>query len=404
MLDKIMNDPSLCYGCGACVETCPTSCIEIVKNEYGFSKIELIDEDKCLKCGKCEKVCQALSRNENEDLKKPFYAQNKNEDVLKQSSSGGIVSAFCSYVLNNNGVVWGVRYNSDNNTAEFCCVRNIDDLYLIRGSKYMEVSNPAPYKEIEKQLKENLLVLFTGLPCQVTGLKKYLWKDYENLICVDLLCYGIQSPNVWKKYLSEINPENKKIKEISFRLKEPRWENYGIKITFEDGSCYKKNRWKDKYLLSYATPFFTRESCKKCDAKKFPRSSDITIGDFWQVDAITSISKDIAINNGVSVIMIHSSKGENVLKSCADYLNVFEIPDNVFSRLYDRYSNNAKMPENGESFMAEVFETGFSNAVSKYIKPNYYEKRRLEWLRIKRVLNHHFKPVLIVINKARRKG
>lgn len=404
MLDKILKDPSLCYGCGACVEACPMNCIGVTKNDYGFSEIKLLDEDNCIKCGKCERVCQIYKRNTYEDLKKPYYAQNKNLDVLKQSSSGGIVSALASYVLKNNGVVWGVRYNSDINEAEFYCVREISELYLIRGSKYMEVSKPAPYKEIEKQLIDNILVLFTGIPCQATGLKKYLGKEFENLICVDLLCYGIQSPKVWKEYLSEINPDNKKIKDISFRYKEPRWENYGIKITFEDGSCYKKNRWKDKYLLSYATPFFTRENCKNCEAKKFPRSSDITIGDFWQIDAIQNISKDINVNNGVSVIIVHSPKGESVLQAVSDYLNIFAIPEKLFVNMYARYSKNAKMPENGERFMAKVFELGFSNTVNKYVEINYFEKRRLEWLRIKRIINRYFKPLLVIINIVRGKG
>ena len=387
MYNTIIDQPNNCYGCGACVEVCPQRCLGYEKNELGFRTIKVIEPEKCISFGLCTKVCQVY-KNSSSEIKyiKRYYAQHKKDEVLQRSSSGGVFTALAQTVLNSNGVVWGVKINGNGDT-QFICVSDGEQLKELCGSKYVETEKPLPYKEIECQLKEGIKVLVSGTPCQIKGLKTYLrGKDYPNLCLVDLLCYGIQSPVVWKEYLKEKNPQNKKIKKLCMRYKKPGWENYAIKVEYEDGKSYIKSRWKDPYLLSYATNLYNRESCAQCTAKCFPRESDITIGDFWQIDSLPNIPEGLKINKGVSLIITNTVIGEKILKEASVDLVQGELPDNIFQNMVNRLSEFSKLNPNKTKFMKDIYNKGFSLSIKEIIKPSYKEWGRLHWLQIKRIL------------------
>lgn len=208
MYNSVIEDHDVCCGCTACVEACPKKCLSIEHDDLGFKYVKFEKKDECINCGICAKVCQKQKKDimdKKETRVKRYFAQNKEGKILEESSSGGAYSAIAEYVLENKGIVWGVAIN-ENGETYFDDVTAKKDLAKLRGSKYVEVSNEIPFDKIKKQLDNKKIVLFSGLPCQVSALKLFLGnKEYDNLILIDLLCYGIQAPYIWKKYLNEVN-------------------------------------------------------------------------------------------------------------------------------------------------------------------------------------------------------
>ena len=391
MYNDIIGDTEKCYGCGACVSICPKKCLSQYKDKNGFNQVKIEKTDSCISCGLCKSVCPAIQNNDIEtDSKyyKRYYSQNHDDDILNSSSSGGVFSALADKVFSLNGVVWGVKIEK-NGQCSFSCARNSTQLKELRGSKYVEVENGIPFEEIENQLKNEPLVMVTGTPCQIKALRKYFNdKHFDNLLLVDLLCYGVQSPKIWMKYLSEINPKGKELTSISMRYKKPSWENYSMRLTFSDNSKYSASRWKDPYLLSYATNLYNRKSCSNCIAKNFPRYSDITIGDFWQVDTLPTINRNIDIKKGVSVIITHNIFGDDFLQSCKESILIFEIPKIVFNNMVERYSEKCKQNKNRNKFENLISTISFANTIKETVVISKKSKYRFKWLTLKRIIKY----------------
>lgn len=387
MYNPIIEQPDKCYGCGACVIACPKSCLKLAKDELGFKKISFIKKESCIDCGMCSKVCEALHmQKREEDNLKRFYAQSKSTEVLKRSSSGGFFSALANYVFEQGGYVWGVRMTAFGK-CEFAYAEDPDALKKLCGSKYVEVDTELPFVDVKQQLKTGRLVLFSGTPCQIQAMKLYLNNiKYENLILVDLLCYGVQSPAMWEKYLAEIEPDHAGILSVQMRYKKPDWENYSMKIDFENGSRYSKSRWRDAYLLSYATNLYNRPICTHCNAKAFPRVSDITIGDFWQIDTLPSIPESINVNLGVSIVLTHGELGFDIVKQLGQYLNIYELPKEVFPNMIERFSGCSKINANKEKFLIQVKQEKFKSAVKSNTESQLYMRLRFKYLKVKRIL------------------
>lgn len=387
MYNSIIDEHDKCCGCTACVVACPKKCLTIEQDSLGFKYVKMTKKEDCINCGICVKVCQ-MQKEKKVDKKifkaNRYYAQNKNEDILKESSSGGVFSALAEKVLEQNGIVWGVAIN-EKGESYFLDITQKEELSKLRGSKYVEVSNEIPFLKIKEQLENQKLVLVSGLPCQIKALKIFLGEEeYENLILIDLLCYGIQSPIIWKKYLSEVNPNKLEIESIKMRLKRPSWENYAIKINYKNGTSYKRSRWKDPYLLTYATNLYNRQSCSNCTAKKFPRYSDLTLGDFWQIDALEQIPKEINVKKGVSVVISNTEKGDKFINEIKEKIFLYDIPDNVFTNMFERYSECSKVNSNKERFLYDNENKRFNKVVKSYTKNQIYARCRFIWLSVKR--------------------
>ena len=206
--------------------------------------------------------------------------------------------------MSNNGVVYGVAYG-ENFEVLHTCVDKIEELWRFRNSKYVQSYLGDTFKNIKKQLNDGTLVCFSGTPCQVEGLKSYLGKDYPNLLLVDVVCHGIGSPLIWKKYLELI--ENKNPERIYFR-----WKHYGYKystMSFFSGQkeIYHAGVETDPMLRAYFTNSCDRMVCYDCPFKKRYRESDITIWDCFQPSCFDKSFDD---DKGTTSVLLHSEKGE----------------------------------------------------------------------------------------------
>ena len=311
-----ITDKHKCCGCTACVSACPKNCISMSADREGFL-YPVVDSVKCIDCGLCEKVCPVLHPVNNETEPLVYAAINNNEAVRMQSSSGGIFTLIAEHVLERGGVVFGACFDSDWNVVHDYTDTK-EGLARFRGSKYVQSNVGNSFNQVKVFLDSGREVLFSGTPCQVAGLKNYLRKSYSNLLTIDLVCHGVPSPEVWRKYLQEtirkaygiknnkavVNPGDY-ISDISFRAKERRKKKFNVKIIYRDGKMEMMPFFENPYMNVFLSDLSLRPSCYACPAKLHNVQSDITLADFWGVNRIKPAIDD---DKGCGLILIHSKE------------------------------------------------------------------------------------------------
>ena len=357
-----------CVGCHACFNACPTGAISMDSDEKGF-KTYSIDKDKCIKCGKCKRVCPVLNNKEITNEIKAYACINNNEDERIKSSSGGVFSLLAKNILNKEGVVFGAQYDNEWNVIHNY-IENYGDIDKLRGSKYVQSTIGSSYKKAREFLEEGRFVLFTGTPCQIEGLKGYLEKDYDNLITQDVICHGVPSPKVWKKYREyRRKKDREEPQNILFRNKDNGWNTFNVKFDYGKNS-YKKNQQNDLFMQSFLRNTILRDSCYKCHFKKKNRLSDITLADFW---GINRILPDFNDNKGTSLVIVNSKKGEKIFKEIESDMMYKEV-DLLQAIKYNlAMIESAKMDPKRNEFFENIENYDFDKLVKKYTsRPKLY--------------------------------
>lgn len=302
---------NLCMGCGACVSACPTGALSLKQDEYGYyrSTIELA---KCVNCGLCTSKCAALNPPYNLNAKTPLsYAfVCKDKTMLMNSASGGAFPVLANEVINQGGTVVGAAW-MDNFVVKHILINKQEDIIKLQKSKYLQSYLGSTFKEIKSRLEVGKLVMFTGCPCQVAGLKKYLGKNYSNLLLVDLFCALCPSQMFFDKYKTEKFSD--KILTFGFRAKTEKdkiWDAYTYEIVDIDG---KKQYVRMQDTDYYKQPLLlTPSHCKKCKYQGTTRYGDLSIGDCW---GIQNYDSDINPSYGVSAILVNNEKGQDFLNA-----------------------------------------------------------------------------------------
>lgn len=358
-----------CTGCGACIGVCPEKCIKPIKGANGFTYPK-IDKTACLNCGLCEKICP-IRKNPIDFSPKhasSYAAIIKNGDIRKNSSSGGMFSALAQCVINRGGIVYGAAF-SDDFTVEHTGVTDISLLDKLRRSKYVQSDLKNCFGEIKAHLESGTEVLFCSTPCHCAGLVAFLKKSYENLLTVDFVCHGVPSPEVFAEYLKyRENEYNSKIVDINFRDKSCGWQNYCVKLTFENGEVYKKCFSEDPYMRAFLSNLSLRPSCYTCKFKSPNRCSDITLADFWGVDEIAPSLND---GKGLSLVTVQTEKGEKYLN---DVKHTLTITPTDIDKIYPYNPCIIKAvdePPFGRYFFSRLGKTPFPQLVEKCLRPSY---------------------------------
>lgn len=304
-----IEDKSKCCGCWACKNVCPAQCITMKDDEEGFRYPE-VDESKCINCHLCEKACPELKPQYNDDAPLKSYAiQQKDEDILRKSTSGGFYSALSAYVIGRGGVVFGAAFD-ENMVLRHQYAETLEDSAKFRGSKYVQSLIGDTYNQALRFLKEGRLVAFSGTPCQIAGLYGFLRnRKYDNLVTVDLVCRGTPSPLLLKKYFTQAADKyESKVTDYRSRDKYYGYQFSTATITFADKDKeYHKGMESDLMLRLYFKNLISRPSCYDCHYKTINRISDITIFDCWDAP---NISKVFSVN-GATNVFIHTPKGEH---------------------------------------------------------------------------------------------
>ena len=362
----------ICTGCFACEKICPVGAIKKAqKNGFFYPEI---DFNKCVLCGKCKNICPALNKakDDKEFFPKTYCAFNKDENIINQSSSGGVFPALAKSVLSGGGVVFGAAFNKDF-TLCHTAAKTEEELKKFSGSKYLQSDKKEVFIEIENLLKSGKKVLFCGTPCEVGGLKAYLVHEYENLFTVDFICHGVPSPEVFKKYLKSLFEKYGKIEEVSFRKKIPSLGNQNFNATFESGKEITERANENPFYLAFLSDLILRESCYNCSFKLKKRQSDITAADFWGADKVLGVS---GIEKGYSLVLINSKKGEKLFKSSEDKLQILSVDHAAAIKDNPSYHSSVNKPAFFKAFNKTLNKKGLDRAVKKYCGNSIFAKIR----------------------------
>lgn len=337
-----------CTGCCACSNICPKDAISMNEDNEGF-KYPVVDENKCINCGLCVNVCPTINKQIkiNNDIK-AYACINKDTDIRLKSSSGGIFSVIADYILSNNGIVFGAAFDKAWN-VEHTYIEDIDDLDKLRTSKYVQSYIGVNYKYVKEFLEKGKLVLFTGTPCQIAGLKAYLGKDYDNLYCMDIICHGVPSPLVWRRFLNE-NYDVDDIKAINFRNKTTGWSGFSFKVQYTNKAIIE-NRDSNLYMIGFLSDLYLRPSCYNCSFKTVERVSDITIADFWGINEILPKMND---EKGTSLIFIQSNKGKCLINKVKNNIELYEVDVNKAISFNSSMIKSVAKHRHREKFFKEI--------------------------------------------------
>lgn len=326
-----------CCGCNACVQICPKHCINMAVDNEGFLYPK-VDTSICVDCGLCEKVCPVINQNEPRKPLAVYAAKNNNDDIRLKSSSGGIFTALASKILSEGGVVFGARFN-ENWEVIHDYTETVEGLGPFRGSKYVQSIIGDNFKIVKQFLNDGRKVLFSGTPCQIAGLKKYLHKSYKNLVTVEVVCHGVPSPMIWRDYLNykrakratgktSVYPclnELPIITNISFRDKTYGWKKYRFRICYASSKAAQNSDSEsvdrtdceitpfsdDIFMQGFLNNLILRPSCYHCAFRQNKSDADISLGDWWGISKWFSEFND---DLGISLMIVNSVSGESLVR------------------------------------------------------------------------------------------
>lgn len=315
-LDKKYICPkNKCTGCSACLNICPINAIKFVENKEGFLYPE-IDLDKCIHCDKCRKNCIAIHPITKPSKETISYAvKAKSDEVRKNSSSGGVFHYLANQVLEDKGIVYGAELN--NFKVQHTRITNKKDLIKIQGSKYAQSNLENIFQQVLKDLQDNKKVLFSGTPCQIQGLKKYVQKDYENLYTVSVICHGVINDKLMRKRIKEFEKKYEtKMKNLKYRSKINGWDKSTIE--FESKRIRKSYTFTEDSLMNlYINNFILRESCYNCPAKGLNSNvADIILGDYW---GIYHVHRNLFDALGTSAVILKTEKGKALYNKVKEF-------------------------------------------------------------------------------------
>lgn len=304
-----------------------------------------------------------------------YIVKQKNIDSRMKSRSGGIFAAVSDKVLEAGGVVYGCALD-ENFNAYHRRATTKEERDLFRGSKYVQSDMRDAMKQALEDLNAGKIVLFSGAPCQVVGMKAICPEKYrDNLLCMDIVCHGVPSPAVWNAYKAYMEKKyHGKITAVDFRNKRNHgwWEHIeSVKIHgLEVDSQIYKNLFYEHNIL--------RDCCYECPYKSLERQGDITIADAW---GIAQAAPEFDDNKGVSLVLCGTEKGQRWLELGLQDCDFREC--DIKDYMQEPLIRSFKKPDNYEEFWDNYFTKDFAEIV----KANYEDsiKTHIRW-RIKRIV------------------
>ena len=349
----------LCTGCSACANACPEQCIQMAADAEGFLRPK-IDSSQCVVCGTCQNVCPVLHPKAHGNETVAYAAVHKDDAIRLESTSGGVFSLLCQWVLDHGGIVFGAAYADDFSVAHGC-VEKASDLSKLRTAKYAQSAIGDSYRRAKTILEQGRYVLFSGTPCQIGGLRTFLGKDYGRLLTVDLICHGVPSPAVWEHYIQyrgEQDAQGERPTSINLRSKESGWAGYSIRFDYAGGQTYRMPNSQDPYLRCFVKDLCLRPSCYACSFKGIDRCSDFTLGDYW---GVWSQLPELDDNQGTSIVLLHSEKAKRIWPELLPGMKAVQVDaDQCFSENPSALSS-ATEPDDRQMFLSRYQSEDFSD-------------------------------------------
>ncbi len=358
---KMICEKDKCTGCFACYNICPKNAIEMKEDIYGNIYPE-INETKCINCNLCKKVCPNLS---NINFKFPvrcYAAKTKDKNVYLSTASGGIATTISKEFIEKKGIIYGAAVVGKN--VEHIRVDKIEDLYKLKGSKYVHSHINKAYKKIKEDLLNKCRVLFIGTPCQVSGLKKFLMCKYDNLYTIDLICHGVPSQKMFEEEIRRMGfSYNDTIEDINFRYLNQR----NLKIKSQNKEIIQ-NCVDNFYYNAFLNSIIIRENCYSCKYAQNNRVGDITLGDFWGLKDKLEFIHD----KGVNCVLINTEKGNQIFENIKKYIDYEEQDVNIALNGNDQLNHPSLKPECRDYFIKYYPLKGYNITLKKILRKKIF--------------------------------
>lgn len=389
-----------CVGCRGCVQVCPKQCISFDEDTQGFSYPK-VDLERCIHCNLCEKVCPVINQALPRQPADVYGAKNKDESIKAHSSSGGVFYALAEKIIAEGGVVFGAQFN-DKWEVVHGYAEDMEGVSAFQTSKYVQSYIGNSFCEVKSFLESGRKVMFTGTPCQISGLKLFLRKDYpEQLLTVDIVCHGVPSPRVWREYLDYIKTGYKRkfkntestlsvspvITSINFRDKRLGWNKYGFSICITDTNLTQTNIVEIEsvenkeilfepvsqniYMQGFLKDLYLRPSCYQCPVKQLKSGSDLSLADFWGVQRSYPKLYDSA---GLSLILVNTVWGKIYLEKCN--CEKIRVSYDIVKKANPAITKSSSKPKLYNYFWENYFDKGLQSlpSILNMTKPNILDK------------------------------
>lgn len=360
-----------CCGCYGCYNICPKNCILMIEDIEGFC-YPTVDIDKCINCGLCEKVCpfkNNLSKNEFSSI--AYACKSKDEAVRTISSSGGIFNLLCKYAIFNNGVVFGSAFNEKFEVIH-TYAESLIDCSKFYGSKYVQSEILDSYKKAKEFLDNGRMVIFSGTQCQIKGLNMFLQKEYMNLITIDIICHGVPSPLIFKKYIDNLMEVNKsEVNVIKFRDKKLGWHKFSYVTEFKSGKIYSETLDKDVFMQGFLKNLYLRPSCYECKAKDYKSNSDFSLADYWGIEKIHPEFDD---DKGVSLVILNSKKSLGIFNKITLHMDLIKSDLAHATKYNPAIIKSVNYNKNREKYFKIMDKMNVEKAIAKYIKVSFVKR------------------------------
>ena len=305
-----------------------------------------------------------MSYDRSLNLKEPlaFAVRHKDIHEVETSRSGAAFIAFSDYILEKGGIIYGAGYIDHFRVVHKRATSKIERDEF-KGSKYVQSDLTSIFKQVKQDLKNGLIVMFSGTPCQTAGLNSFVGKKLrENLFLVDIVCHGVPGPYIWRDYLSFLEKKYKsRIIQVNFRNKiKFGWSAHYETYTFNKGVEIDKH----SYTYLFYKHIMLRKSCEKCPYTNLQRPSDITLADFWGWEKTNpNLNKD---NKGISLLFLNTQKGKDLFNLIENRLHTTQTD------LNNCLQGNLKRPSKADSFR-DKFEYDYSHKGFRYVFYKYGE-------------------------------
>ena len=382
----MLCEKSACTGCAACAAACLQNCIRMVPDFEGFLH-PTIDLSFCNECKRCIRTCPVLHNNltdkENNSDSEAFFGDTTadhvsekvsypvvfaswhlNDEIRKISSSGGVFTALAGHILSKGGIVVGAAFD-EAFAVHHILIEKSSELYRLRGSKYVQSEvNPSFLRQIRYLLEHGRQILFSGTPCEVEGLRKYLNKSYENLYCCDLICHGVPSPLLFKSYIKEKELNGSRLVEVCFRDKSKGWKQFEVLHRLQNGKCEAISVFTDPYMRAFLRDYALRNSCYECRYKNTFRVGDITIADFWGVSK--QYPQYDLEDKGTSLVLVNNEKGKALLNESSSelFIGIADLDTAISGN--PCLVKQCYRPPQRESFYKDLKMMPYSKLLKKY--------------------------------------
>lgn len=355
-----------CTGCSACLNSCQIGAIKMMVDKIEGFKYPIIDKSRCINCGICRRVCPSINTKQRPSLNKAYVAYAKEENIRLESTAGGIFTLIANHILNSGGTVIGAAFDSENKLRHVA-ITDESGMKKLRGSKYIQSDINEIFSFVRNNLRYNR-ILFCGTPCQVAGLKSYITEDYNNLICIDMVCNGVSSPTLFSKYIMSLELQGSKVLDVNFKDKSLNQIEPPITVKLEDKNISERPQ-VNKYMKIVLTNVPLRPSCYSCNFKLGNRYADITLGNFPNV---RRFHPKFDIKSGVSSMIVHTDLGVSIFEDIKNEIEYEESTIDNIVKVNPALAYSVRIPKKRAKFFKDLNYKSMDDLTKKYGKKGLF--------------------------------